>query len=88
MEISSNREQPRINTSTIDVPALRELSEGTFGKEYTKFLDKNVSKIRIIVNCYTVCILHALGVELVCWISQWSRQPFINLSGKARNLVL
>ncbi|CAB4012536.1 ubiquinone biosynthesis COQ4 homolog, mitochondrial [Paramuricea clavata] len=35
------REQPRINTSTIDVPALRELPEGTFGKEYTKFLDKN-----------------------------------------------
>jgi hypothetical protein len=27
------------------VPALRELPEGTFGKEYTKFLDKNVSNI-------------------------------------------
>ncbi|XP_028394793.1 ubiquinone biosynthesis protein COQ4 homolog, mitochondrial-like [Dendronephthya gigantea] len=35
------REQPRINTSTIDVPSLRELPEGTFGKEYTKFLAKN-----------------------------------------------
>jgi ubiquinone biosynthesis protein Coq4 len=39
----SYREQPRINTSTIDVPALLELPEGTFGKEYTKFLDRNVS---------------------------------------------
>ena len=27
------------------MPALRELPEGTFGKEYTKFLDKNVSNI-------------------------------------------
>ena len=35
------REKPRINTSIINVPALRELPEGTFGKEYTKFLDKN-----------------------------------------------
>ena len=36
------RERPRINTSTIDVNALRHLPDGIFGKEYTKFLDKNV----------------------------------------------
>ncbi|XP_046845378.1 ubiquinone biosynthesis protein COQ4 homolog, mitochondrial-like [Xenia sp. Carnegie-2017] len=35
------RERPRITSATINVPALRELPEGTFGKEYTNFLDRN-----------------------------------------------
>jgi ubiquinone biosynthesis protein Coq4 len=43
MVLNISREKPRINTSTIDVPALCKLPEGSFGKEYTKFLDKNVS---------------------------------------------
>ncbi|CAG8560223.1 6875_t:CDS:2 [Diversispora eburnea] len=33
------RERPVINSKTIDIPYLRSLPEGTFGKEYTDFLD-------------------------------------------------
>ncbi|XP_072908228.1 ubiquinone biosynthesis protein COQ4 homolog, mitochondrial [Hemitrygon akajei] len=35
------QERPRINTSTLDLTSLRELPEGTFGKEYVRFLDVN-----------------------------------------------
>lgn len=34
------RERPRIHSSTIDIPYLRSLPLGTFGKEYTNFLDE------------------------------------------------
>ncbi|GCB83195.1 hypothetical protein scyTo_0023830, partial [Scyliorhinus torazame] len=34
-------ERPRISTSTLDLASLRELPEGTFGKEYVRFLDVN-----------------------------------------------
>ena len=37
------REQPLINTNTVSVDALGELPEGTFGKQYWKFLSKNVN---------------------------------------------
>ena len=40
------------------MPVLRELPEGTFGKEYTKFLDKNVS------NVMHACILYILFLQL------------------------
>ncbi|RIB08368.1 ubiquinone biosynthesis protein COQ4 mitochondrial [Gigaspora rosea] len=33
------RERPIINSKTIDIPNLRTLPEGTFGKEYANFLD-------------------------------------------------
>ncbi|CAG8511345.1 10802_t:CDS:2 [Funneliformis caledonium] len=33
------RERPRIHSSTIDIPYLSSLPLGTFGKEYTNFLD-------------------------------------------------
>ncbi|XP_072344181.1 ubiquinone biosynthesis protein COQ4 homolog, mitochondrial isoform X1 [Scyliorhinus torazame] len=35
------QERPRISTSTLDLASLRELPEGTFGKEYVRFLDVN-----------------------------------------------
>ncbi|KAK3088177.1 hypothetical protein FSP39_015709 [Pinctada imbricata] len=35
------QEQPLINTQTLDVDKLGELPEGTFGKQYWKFLSKN-----------------------------------------------
>ncbi|XP_035684538.1 ubiquinone biosynthesis protein COQ4 homolog, mitochondrial-like [Branchiostoma floridae] len=34
-------ERPRINTRTIDLEELRALPEGTFGKEYVNWLDRN-----------------------------------------------
>ena len=37
------REQPVINTSTLSVDYLGGLPDNTFGKEYWRFLDKNVS---------------------------------------------
>ncbi|CAG8443199.1 13982_t:CDS:2 [Dentiscutata heterogama] len=33
------RERPIVNSKTIDIPYLRTLPEGTFGKEYVNFLD-------------------------------------------------
>ncbi|XP_074976661.1 ubiquinone biosynthesis protein COQ4 homolog, mitochondrial isoform X3 [Caretta caretta] len=35
------RERPRIRLSTLDVTGLRGLSDGTFGREYVRFLDSN-----------------------------------------------
>ncbi|XP_055516428.1 ubiquinone biosynthesis protein COQ4 homolog, mitochondrial isoform X2 [Leucoraja erinacea] len=35
------QERPRINSSTLDLTGLRELPEGTFGREYIRFLDVN-----------------------------------------------
>ncbi|XP_051893103.1 ubiquinone biosynthesis protein COQ4 homolog, mitochondrial [Pristis pectinata] len=35
------QERPRISTSTLDLTSLRELPEGTFGREYVRFLDVN-----------------------------------------------
>lgn len=37
------KEKPRINTTTIDLTALRQLPTNTFGYTYVKFLDDNVS---------------------------------------------
>lgn len=37
-------DKPRINTSTIDLDALRALPQTTFGHTYVKFLDDNVSE--------------------------------------------
>ncbi|CAH8497751.1 unnamed protein product [Schistosoma bovis] len=34
------RDRPTIRTNTVDLDSLRKLPEGTFGKAYTKFLDK------------------------------------------------
>lgn len=41
------RDKPRINTKTVDLNALRNLPETTFGHIYVKFLDDNVSKQKI-----------------------------------------
>ncbi|XP_048414767.1 ubiquinone biosynthesis protein COQ4 homolog, mitochondrial [Stegostoma tigrinum] len=35
------QERPRISTTTLDLVSLRELPEGTFGREYVRFLDVN-----------------------------------------------
>ncbi|XP_063289049.1 ubiquinone biosynthesis protein COQ4 homolog, mitochondrial [Pelobates fuscus] len=35
------QERPRIRISTLDIERLRELPEGTFGREYVRFLDVN-----------------------------------------------
>nr|XP_056716153.1 ubiquinone biosynthesis protein COQ4 homolog, mitochondrial [Euleptes europaea] len=35
------QERPRIRLSTLDITALRALPEGTFGREYVRFLDDN-----------------------------------------------
>ncbi|XP_072422373.1 ubiquinone biosynthesis protein COQ4 homolog, mitochondrial isoform X2 [Chiloscyllium punctatum] len=35
------QERPRISTSTLDLVSLRELPDGTFGREYVRFLDVN-----------------------------------------------
>uniref|UniRef100_UPI00398EF55D ubiquinone biosynthesis protein COQ4 homolog, mitochondrial n=1 Tax=Pristiophorus japonicus TaxID=55135 RepID=UPI00398EF55D len=35
------QERPQISTSTLDLASLRELPEGTFGREYVRFLDVN-----------------------------------------------
>ena len=35
------REQPRIDTGTVDYDALRRLPDGTLGREYVRFLDDN-----------------------------------------------
>ena len=37
------RERPRIHSSIVDLDELRNLPEGTFGREYIEFLDTNVS---------------------------------------------
>lgn len=37
------RSRPRINTNTVNFDKLRKLPEGTFGKAYSDFLEKNVS---------------------------------------------
>ncbi|KAJ3343376.1 Ubiquinone biosynthesis protein [Gonapodya sp. JEL0774] len=34
------RERPVVNSSTVDVEALRQLSDGTFGREYVRWLDR------------------------------------------------
>ncbi len=43
------REQPLINTRTVDVDYLRTLPEDTFGKAYANFLDTNVRG-----NCFLI----------------------------------
>ena len=35
-------EQPRINTGTVDLSYLKSLPDGTFGREYVRWLDVNV----------------------------------------------
>ncbi|OCT66939.1 hypothetical protein XELAEV_18038222mg [Xenopus laevis] len=35
------QERPRISTSTLDMQALREMQDGTLGREYARFLDVN-----------------------------------------------
>ncbi|XP_053138411.1 ubiquinone biosynthesis protein COQ4 homolog, mitochondrial isoform X2 [Hemicordylus capensis] len=37
------QERPRIRLSTLDISGLRALPDGTFGREYVRFLDDNVS---------------------------------------------
>lgn len=39
------RERPRIRLSTLDVAGLRGLPDGTFGREYMRFLEDNVSVV-------------------------------------------
>lgn len=38
------KDKPRINTTTVDLAALRALPDSSFGHTYVKFLDDNVSK--------------------------------------------
>lgn len=40
------REAPRINSSTVDLERLKNLPEGTVGKVYHDFLEKNVRFVR------------------------------------------
>ena len=37
------RERPKINSSTVDIEKLKSYPDGTLGREYTKFLEVNVS---------------------------------------------
>lgn len=47
-----SREQPVINSETVSIDYLGSLPEGTFGKEYWKFLSKNVSFDKLLIqNC-------------------------------------
>jgi hypothetical protein len=39
----SIRERPKINSSTLDIEKLKSYPDGTLGREYTKFLEVNVS---------------------------------------------
>nr|KAG5710521.1 hypothetical protein BaRGS_013167 [Batillaria attramentaria] len=40
--VTAVQEQPLLNTDTVDIEYLGTLPEGTFGKEYWKFLNKHV----------------------------------------------
>ena len=44
------RDQPVINTRTVDINHLGTLPEGTFGKEYWHFLQDNVMFVILLFN--------------------------------------
>lgn len=41
--VLNNRDRPKINSSTVDIENFKSYPEGTLGKEYSKFLQVNVS---------------------------------------------
>lgn len=59
-------DMPRINSKTIDLNALGELPDDTFGYAYKKFLDDNVSirdtnhNLKLLLKCFFVSV-YALG---------------------------
>ena len=50
------REEPLINTDTVDIDYLGSLPEGTFGKAYWHFLDKHVGCSLSLLKCFEIIV--------------------------------
>ena len=68
------REQPLINTDTVDIDYLGNLPEGTFGKAYWHFLDKNVSCS--FVRLQSLSVMHAEQQHLWLTTTLLATKPF------------
>lgn len=65
------RERPRIRLSTLDLSKMASLPDGSFGREYLRFLEDNVS-IR-----WRVVKLHTDNLMLVC--CSYNPNPFLRI---------
>ena len=52
-----------VNSTTVDIEKLKVLPEGTFGKEYTKFMNTYVSNCYIILKNFHVGLCTGLNIS-------------------------